>query len=185
MKPTFAIIALILSAELLAAENCSVQTPMTMEQLMSELRIQGGNFQFTFDKPSYARIIVTTTTFPAGPKKTEFFETGTAQHRIDLFFTASALFVGDYPRGDSVNNSRKMLIKLSDCAATNGTRVINYEDKFIQNRYHSNGVNMWSPAIDAHPVVDKEYVLHWYFVEGDPYEAKATISFSENPFVQK
>jgi len=135
MKPTLAIIAIFLSAELLSAENSSVQTPMTMEQLMSELCIQGGNFQFTFDKPTYARITVTTTDFPSGPQKTQYFDTASPQQKIDLFFTASALFVGEYPRGDSINNSRKMLIKLSDCEATNGTRVINYEDKFVQNRY--------------------------------------------------
>jgi len=28
----------------------------------------------------------------------------------------------------------------------------------------------------------KEYILHWYFKKGDPYEAKATIAFSEAPF---
>jgi len=182
MKPTLAIIAIILSAEFLVAENSSVQTPMTMDQLMSELRIQGGNFQFTFDKPTYARITVTTTVFPEGPQKTEYLYTASAQQRIDLFFTASALFVGEYPRGDSMNNSRKMLIKLSNCAATNGTRVINYEDKFAQNRYHGDGVNMWSPDIETHPVMDKEYILHWYFKKGDPYEAKATIAFSESQF---
>jgi hypothetical protein len=182
MKPTLVFLALILSADFLAAENNTVQSPMTMEQLMRELRIQGGNFQFSFDKPTYARVTVTTTDFPAGPQKTQFFDTASAQQKIDLFFTASALFVGEYPKGDSNDNSRKMLIKLSDCEATDGTRVINYEDKFAQNRYHGDGLNMWSPDVATHPVMNKEYILHWYFRKGDPYEAKATISFSETPF---
>jgi len=182
MKPTLVILAFILSAELLSAENNTTQSPITMEQLMRELRIQGGNFQFTFDKPTYARITVTTSDFPAGPQKTQYFDTASAQQKIDLFFSASALFVGEYPRGDSSNNPRKMQIKLSDCEATNGTRIIHYEDKFAQNRYSGDGLNEWSPDIAAHPVMSQEYILHWYFKKGDPYEAKVTIAFSESSF---
>jgi len=185
MKSNLLIIALVFTGGFLQAESATALSPMTMEQLMSELRIQGGNFQFAFDRPAYARITVTTTEFPAGPQETEYFDTASAQQKIDLFFTASPLSVGDYPRGYSNSNPRKMLIKLSDCEATSGTRVINYDDKFVQNRYRGEGVNRWGPKVAPNPGWNKEYILHWYFKKGDPYEAKATIAFSETPFPKK
>lgn len=185
MKSTIAILAFFFTVRILTAENISLQTPLTMEQLMHELRIQGGNFVFTFDKPAYARVTVTTTGFSDGPQETQYFDTESPQQKIDLFFSASALFVGEYPKGDSNNVPRKMLVKLSDCKETAGTRVISYEDKFALNRYRGEGVGMWAPDVDPHPILHKEYVLHWYYKKGDPYEAKATISFSESSFQKK
>lgn len=155
---------------------------MTMEQLMSELRIQGVNFD-TFDKQAFARITVTTTERPDNTTKIEQLLTTSAHTKITLYFTASPGFIGDYPRGDVANNPRKMLIKLFDCAATNGTRVIHYDDKFASNQHSGGGrVNVYRPDLPSAPELEREYILHWYFKEGDPFEAKATISFSETPF---
>lgn len=163
------------------AENTTTQTPLTMEQLMRELRIQGGNFIFTFDEPVYAKVTVTTTEYPNGKATTTEFVSDKSNKTIDLFFSASAQQVGDYPRGDRAMQPRKMKIKLSDCEATHGTRIIGYIDKFAENQYRDGGiVGQFEPSLPLHPQLNKEYVLHYYFKEGDPYEAKATISFAES-----
>lgn len=158
------------------AQNSMERTPMTMDQLMSELRIQGGNFQFSFERPVFARV-TTEVTDDLKPEKTEtlHFVTATANRSISLFFSASGLFVGDYQKPNETY-PRKMLVKLSDCEATDGTRVIHYMDRLTGN--HS----QYSPAIPAVPQVGKPYVLHWYFKAGDPYYAKAVIEFSESSF---
>ena len=148
-----------------------------MDQLMSELRIQGGNFQFSFETPVFARV-TTEVSDSARPETKQIlhFSTASASKSITLFFTASALFVGDYPRPDHQNEPRKMLVKLSDCEATEGTRVIPYADKFTGDHAQ------YSPAVPPVPQVGKQYILHWYFKHGDPYSAKAFIEFSESAF---
>lgn len=159
------------------AQNRTEQTPITMEQLMQELRIQGGNFQFSFDKPVFARVTTEVADTAKGVKEIEHFTTDSAGRSISLFFSASALFVGDYFKPNQ-NNPRKMQVKLSDCKATEGTRIIHFEDRFAG--HHA----QYSPAIPPIPEVGKQYILHWYFKEGDPYSVKATIEFSEAGFTQ-
>lgn len=158
------------------AQNRTEQTPLTMEQLMRELRIQGGNFQFSFDRPVFARV-TTEVSDAAHPEKKqiEHFVTASANKSISLLFSASALFVGDYPQPNH-QNLRKMLVKLSDCEATAGTRIIHYEDRLTENHAQ------YSPAVSPTPEVGKQYILHWYFKDGDPYSAKAVIEFSETGF---
>ena len=74
-----------------------------------------------------------------------------------------------------------MKIKISNCKATQGTRIIHYTDKFtIQPWIEQKG--MWGdfrPIIAKHPELNQEYVLAYYYQKGDPYEVKATISFIE------
>ncbi len=115
-------------------------------------------------------------------RKKEEFLSDKSSAKIELFFTVSPILVGDYARGDMAAQPRKMQIKLSDCKATEGTRNIYYEDKFIENRFRSGGnTSMYDPCIPIHPELNTEYILHYYFKEGDPYEAKATICFIEKP----
>lgn len=61
------------------AENRTEQSPLTMEQLMRELRIQGGNFNFTFDQLVFARVTteVTDLSDPA-KKEVKHFDTASA-----------------------------------------------------------------------------------------------------------
>ncbi len=143
---------------------------------MRELRIQGGNFQFSFDKPVFARVTIEVGD-SSKPEKKEVlhFSTASANQSISLFFSASALFVGDYPKPNS-NNDRKMLVKLSDCKATDGTRIVHYADRFTGDHAR------YSPAVPPAPQLGKQYILHWYYKDGDPYSAKAVIEFSESPF---
>lgn len=179
MKPTISATLLctfVAFSVSLPAENHVEATPLTMEQLMRELRIQGGNFQFSFDEPVFARV---TTAVGDNSKpmasEVQHFATASANRSISLFFSASALFVGDYPQ-PKVVFLNKMLIKLSDCAATDGTRIVHYVEKFTGD--HSK----YSPDVPAKPEIGKSYTLHWYFKEGDPYSAKAVIEFSATPF---
>jgi hypothetical protein len=160
------------------AENRTEQSPLTMEQLMRELRIQGGNFNFTFDQLVFARVTteVTDLSDPA-KKEVKHFDTASANKTASLFFSASAMFVGDYP---AKVDQRKMILKLSDCKETELGRIIYYWDKFHAAGSHA----QYSPAVPAVPELDKPYILHWYFKEGDPYYAKATIEFSAKPFPQ-
>jgi hypothetical protein len=158
------------------AENRTEQTPITMEQLMRELHIQGGNFQFTFDEPVFARVTTEVGDHSkAGASETEHFATVSANQSVSLFFSASALFVGDYQQPNVVFTN-KMLIKLSDWPATEGTTIMHYVEKFTGN--HAK----YSPAVPAKPELGKPYILHWYFKDGDPYSAKAVIEFSATPF---
>ncbi len=160
------------------AENRTEQTPLTMEQLMRELRIQGGNFVFTFEKPVFARV-TTEVTDASNPKTKEtlHFPTASPNKQITLFFSASALFVGDYPTPNR-NNARKMLVNLSGCEATAQTRIIHYDDRLQGNHAQ------YSPAIPEKPELGKQYILHWYYKDGDPYYAKAIIEFSDTTFPQ-
>jgi hypothetical protein len=183
MKAYLALGFLLVTGSICLGQNQTIQTPITMEQLMRELRIQGGNFEFKFDKPAFAKVTATTMEYPEGKRTTEEFVTAKANRKIQLFFTASAMFVGDYPRGDVFGNQKKMLIKLSGCEATDGTRVVAYVDKFTENKYSGNGMTvLCDAALPDVPEFGKEYILHWYYKEGDPYEAKATIIFSDKPF---
>lgn len=178
MKPIIAIssLAVLLLGTLAQAENRTEQTPITMEQLMRELQIQGGNFQFSFDKPVFARV-TTEVSDPATPEKKEtlHFTTSAANNSISLFFSASNHLVGDYWKPDHPNE-RKMLVKLSGCEQTEGTRIIRYQDRLAGNHAQ------YSPAVPKVPELGKPYILHWYFKDGDPYSAKATIEFSETAF---
>jgi hypothetical protein len=159
------------------AENRTDQTPITMEQLMHELQIQGGNFQFSFDKPVFARV-TTEVSDEAQPAKKEtlHFTTASANKSIFLFFSASPRLVGNYSTPQ--DRGLKMLVKLSDCKATEGTRVIYYQDRLVGD--HAK----YSPAVPPVPQVGKQYTLHWYYKDGDPYSAKAVIEFSETPFTE-
>ncbi len=163
------------------AENLTRQNPITMRQLMRELRIDGGNFTFSFDQPVYARITTTTTQYPDGEKTREIFISDTPSNIINLFFTKSPLFVGDYPRGDISGQLVKMKIKLSNCEATKNTRIVHYVDKFAENKYRGGLVFDGRPQIALHPKLNEEYALHMYGKEGDSYDALATICFVADP----
>lgn len=162
------------------AENIAEHSPMTMEQLMRELRVQGGNWNFTFDQPVTAQVVTTVSDYPEGKEETrQVFASDTAQKEIELYFIVSNIMVGDYSRGDHMMNSKKMSIKLSDCEKTSGIRFVHYYDKYIENRFsHLAGeLNDWKPSIPENPELNKEYILHWYFMKGEAYHAKATITF--------
>jgi hypothetical protein len=152
-----------------------------MAQLMSELRIKGGNWSFTFEKPVLAYAVFEVSSFPKGEKKeiTKFLS-DEASKEIDVFFSLSPFRVGDYPK-PNVSNQNKMKIKISNCKETQGTRIIRYTDKFtIQPWIEQTGMlGDFSPSIAKHPELNQEYVLAYYYQEGDPYEVKATISFIE------
>ena len=148
--------ALIVLSSPLRAENRTEQAPLTMEQLLRELRIQGGNFQLSFDKPVYARVTTEIgDSSKPGQKETLHCSTASASNSVSLFFSASALFVGDYPQPNFVF-MRKMMVKLSDCKETDGTRIIAYTDKLTGDH------PQYSPAVPAVPQFGKEYILHWY-----------------------
>lgn len=160
-------------------QNETVQTPITMQQLMQELRMQGGNWTFKFDLPVFAKIVCEVSSFPDGKKteRTEFVSDSPSKD-ISLFFLESPAFVGDYPKPNQ-QNEREMKINLSNCAATSGTRIVRYIDKFSMNPWVSQDGRQgdYKPCIALHPELNKEYVLHYYYREGDPYEARATICF--------
>lgn len=172
--------AVLLVASGLTAENRTIQKPITMEQLMAKLRILGGNWAFTFDRPVYAKVVCIVSSFPDGKttRLTEFVS-DTATTEIALFFTASGMWVGDYPKPDQAYD-KEMVVKLSNCAATAvGARVVHYVDKFALRPWieDDTGLGEFRPSLPLNPELNQEYVLHDYFKEGDPYEAKATICF--------
>jgi len=146
-----------------------------MDQLMSELRIQGGNFKFTFDHPVFARVTtdVTPETGSSQPQIEHFASKG-PRKEFDLYFSSSPMFVGQTP---IVGEDRKMLVNLSGCPATAGTRIIYYKDEL-----QGNGVAMYRPDIPNIPEIGKQYILHWYFKKGEEYHAKAVIEFSDTSF---
>lgn len=182
MKAIIACLTVMLVPVGVRAENLATQSPITMQQLMDELRIQGGNFSFTFEKPVFAKVTTTITDYPKGKERKQEFLSDKPSTKIELFFTVSPILVGDYARGDMAAQPRKMKIMLSDCKATAGIRNIYYEDKFIENRYRDGNITgMYDPCVPVHPELNTEYVLHDYFKNGDPYEAKATICFIEKP----
>lgn len=149
---------------------------------MQELRIKGGNWNFTFDKPVFACAVFEISSFPDGEKKeiTRFIS-DEASKEIDVFFAHSPLNVGDYPRAD-VQNQNKMQIRISNCKATEGTRMLVYTDKFsIRPWLEEVGqIGNYSPSIALNPKLNQEYILAYYFRDDDPYEVKATLSFVEN-----
>jgi hypothetical protein len=179
-----AALAALLCPLVACAQNSSSLSPITMEQLMQDLRIQGGNFVFTFDQPVYARVTTSVSQYPDG-KKTEIerFDTENPQQKIDLLFTAQPMEPGRMPRGDQ-ENPKQMKINLSGCPQTEGTRLVYYREKFVENRFRKPQAKLacLRPEVPAAPLLDKEYVLHWYYQEGDPYQAKATLQFSAKPF---
>jgi len=183
MKSKILFLLLGLGTQIAFAENATMQSPITMQQLMQELRIQGGNWTFTFERPVYAKVVITVSTFPdAKVEITNEFISDKPASIINLFFMASASNVGEYPKPNQ-QNSKKMKIKLSNCIATDGTRIVQYFDKFSQYPWNQNGEGLgeFAPSIPAIPELNKEYILHYYFKEGDAYEAKATICFIEKP----
>ena len=158
------------------AENRNEQKPITMEQLVRQLRIQGGNFQFSFDKPVFARVTTEVSAIDKPEKKeVRHFTTASANQNISLYFSASDVWLGG-PPNPGPRSYRHMLIKLSDCMATEGTEEILYQYRFTE------GNSMYSPSVPSEPQIGKQYLLHWYFKTGDPYSAKAVIEFSEKPF---
>lgn len=165
------------------AENKTVQAPITMDQLMRQLQIQGGNFIFEFDTPVYARVRTTVSAFPDGKtSETLLFDTAQPKQKIDLYFQASGFPLAVPPSRGTINNGREMRIRLSDCEETAGTRIVHYVDKFAYREYDGNGLFQYDPAVPPVPELGKEYILHWYAKTGDPYQAKATITFSATPF---
>lgn len=183
MKILACFLGLVLPAFSTFAENHTTQSPITMEQLMRELQIQGGNWTFTFDRPVFAKVVCVVSRFSDGKSSevTEFIS-DRADSRIDLFFMASPWRVGDYAKPHQINE-KTMKVRLSNCRKTDGTRIIHYIDKFAQQPWiEQPGMRgEYKPSLPLHPELNKEYVLHYYFKEGDPYEAKATICFLEKP----
>ncbi|MDR1279352.1 MAG: hypothetical protein LBK99_00830 [Opitutaceae bacterium] len=177
-------IPLILDASAFAQNNAE-QSPITMEQLMGALRIQGGNWKFAFERPVFAKVTCSVSSFPDGKttSTTEFITDFTSKE-VSLFFMTSAAQVGEYPRPDR-ENGKTMKVRLSNCKATDGTRVIYYIDKFAQRPWvgmdDGKTLGEFIPSIARDPEMNKEYVLYYYFKEGDPYEAKATICFLRSP----
>lgn len=176
MRVPFLVCLASIFATFAMAENQTSQTPITMEQLMRELQIQGGNWTFKFDQPVYAKVVCTVSSFPDG-KTTEVqtFVSDSPEKNIQLFFMASAMRVGDYPK-PNVKYDKEMKVRLSNCKDTNGTRVIHYVDKFSLYR-PSGQQGEYAPSLALNPELNREYVLHYYFADGDPYQAKATICF--------
>ena len=166
------------------AQNQTEQRPITMDQLMWELRIQGGNWKFVFDRPVFAKVVCTVSSFPEGEKTgTDVFVSDSAEKAISLFF-----MVSPFPLGGQTDpgreNRKEMKIQLSNCDASNGTRIVRYIDKFSQQPWVGakdgyKGLGEYRPCLAIKPELNKEYILHYYFKEGDPYEAKATICFLE------
>src|SRR4051812_3886240 len=149
-------------ASSLAAENQTVQAPITMEQLMRELRIQGGNWIFRFERPVYAKVVCTVSAFPDGKtSQVTAFISDQPESEISLFFMASPLRVGDYPRPDQQNEC-SMKVKLSACKATDGTRIIHYVDKFSTRPWmqQKGEEGRYKPSLPLHPELNKEYILH-------------------------
>jgi hypothetical protein len=110
------------------AQNHATKAPITMEQLMRELRIKGGNWSFTFEKPVLAYVVFEVSSYPDGKEVTKFIS-DEPKKEIEVFFSHSASRVGDYPK-PNVHNENKMKIKISNCKETQGTRIIHYTDKF-------------------------------------------------------
>ena len=181
MKQISTLALTLLFALSLHAQNHATKAPMTMEQLMSEMKIKGGNWSFTFEKPVLAYAVFEVSSYPDGKEKevTKFIS-DEPQKEIEVFFSHSAFRVGDYPR-PNVHNEKKMLINISNCKATTGTRIIHYSDKFRNKPFNqqSGQEGDFSPSIAEQPELNHEYFLAYYFKEGDPYEVKATISFIE------
>ena len=164
------------------AQNTAEEAPISMNQLMSELRIHGGNFSFSFASLVYARITCEISSFPDGKStETEVFVSDIPSKQIDLFFMDSPFEVGHHPNPNE-HALYEMKFKLSNCRATEGTRIVSYFHKFsMQPWVAQRSSNSWyRPAIAKKPELLKEYVLNAYFREGDPYEAVATICFAND-----
>jgi hypothetical protein len=161
------------------AQNQTVQSPITMQQLMRELRLQGGNWTFKFDQPVYAKIVCEIPSFPDAKKvETTEFVSDAPSREISLFFLVSPMRVGDYPPPNA-EQERAMKILLSGCKATDGTRILYYTEKFSMLPWinQDGQVGDYKPCIALNPELNTEYVLSDYYREGDPYEPKATICF--------
>jgi len=181
MKPIITLTLILLFTCSAHAQNHATKSPMTMEQLMSELRIKGGNWSFTFEKPVLAYAVFEVSSYPDGTdKEVSKFISDEPEKEIEVFFSHSAVRVGNYPR-PSMHNENKMLIQISNCKATTGTRVIHYSDKFSNQPFNQQAGQEadFRPSIAEQPELNQEYFLAYYYKEGDPYEVKATISFIE------
>ncbi len=177
--------ALLLLACLARADNVATQSPITMEQLMRELRINGGNWVFHFEEPAYARIDCTVSKFPDGKEtETQTFISDSAESIIELYFMVGPWRIGEEQSPDR-QNDYTMRIKLSNCRETNGTRLIWFPRKFSQKPWvgqkDAGQLGEYRPGVARYPVLNKEYILYYYYREGDPYEVKATIAFLKKP----
>lgn len=177
--------ALLLLACLVRADNVATQSPITMEQLMRELRINGGNWVFQFEEPVYAKIECSISKFPDG-EETEIktFISDSAESIIELSFMVGPWRIGE-PQNPDGQNEYTMRIKLSNCRETRGTSLVWFRHKFSQKPWvlmkHAGQTGEYQPSVARNPVLNKEYVLYYYYREGDPYEAKATIAFLKKP----
>lgn len=177
------ILATLISTQFAYGQNTAAESPITMEQLMQSLRIRGGNWSFNFPSPVFARVKCDISSYPDAKKtETSTFISDKASANINLFFMDSPQLLGEMPSYNSLNE-RVIKIKLSDCAETNGTRLVYYNEKFYTAPWNQEEGQKahYSPAIAAAPELNKEYILTYYFRAGDPYEAKVTICFVENP----
>ena len=112
MKILIAVLALACSS-FIHAENKTEISPLSMRQLMDELRVRGGNFKFSFDEPVYARVSYKIASFlEAKDFKTGTFTSDKASKLISLFYVDSPERIGDYPKHDR-NNNYRMLFNLS------------------------------------------------------------------------
>ena len=153
-----------------------------MEQLMQSFRIKGGNWSFTFASPVFARVKCDISAYPDAKKtETTTFVSDTASTNVNLFFMDSPEDLGEILSFKSLNE-RVMKIKLSDCKETDGTRLMYYKEKFSTAPWNleEGQRSHYSPAVAAEPELNKEYILTYYFKEGDPYEAKVTVCFVTN-----
>ena len=154
---------------------------MTMQQLMRALDIRGGNWAFRFEQPVYAKIKCEVSDFPKGEKKevTEFIS-DSPESIIELSFFVAPWQVGEWSKPNQ-NNDKKMSVKLSNCNATNGTRLVWFTQKFSMQPWvgmkDKGQLGEYQPSIARYPSLNKEYILYYYYREGDPYEVKATICF--------
>ena len=166
-------------AQVTYGQNTASGSPITMEQLMQSLRIQGGNWQFSFASPVFARVKCDISEYPDAKKtETTTFISDKASTAVNLFFMDSPEDLGEHLRYNS-QNERVMKIKLSDCEETDGTRLVYYKEKFSTAPWNQKKGQRshYSPAVAAAPELNKEYILTYYFKEGDPYKAKVTVCF--------
>lgn len=166
-------------SQFVQGQNTAEESPISMRQLMDSLRIRGGNWTFNFPSPVFARISCEVSSYPDG-KKTEktVFTSDRASESINLFYTDTPQEFGVIASYKS-QHQRMMAFKLSECEETTGTRLLYYKEKFSNQPWiaQDGKTGHYKPAIAAVPELNKEYLLNYYFEEGDPYKVLVTICF--------
>ena len=175
---------LLLATCFVRAENVANQSPITMQQLMRALRVNGGNWTFRFEEPVYAKVVCTVSSYPDG-KSTETYSyvSDSPESIIELYFMVGPWRVGDHQNPEG-RNDYNMHIKLSNCDKTRGTAVVWFPQKFSSLPWVAMKDDAeqgeYKPSVARFPVLNKEYVLYYYYKKGDPYQVKATLYFMKS-----